>query len=235
MFVSKATKFAVITKPDQLPHALFRSPLHAKTSYGKSTRGFAESLDFYRTLVGLAAPSLSSKIEPSVEGVNLTPLFEQPELAPGQTGPHNASFSQMARCPCGRTYPCFSEGIESACNSVPRNITPFMGYTVRTDRWRYTVWIPFDGASNRGKWSAAAANISRSQELYDHSGDTGTNWADGFENVNEAANYTEVVEELFQMLTNRFDTPTSMPWPPNVSPSLGQPPRRVSLSPDNDD
>ena len=80
-----------------------------------------------RTLVGLAAPSLSPSIETGVEGVDLTPLFVQPASA----GPHNASYSQMARCPCGRAWPCTVHGIESACNSVPRNVTPFMGYTVR--------------------------------------------------------------------------------------------------------
>ena len=165
-----------------------------------------------RTLVGLAAPSLSPSIETGVEGVDLTPLFVQP----ASSGPHSASYSQMARCPCGRTWPCTMHGIESACNSVPRNVTPFMGYTVRVEDYRYTAWIQFNGTRNRGEWTVAAADSSRSEELYDHTGDDGTNWADGFENVNLAADpaHRGMVAELFAMVRARFDTPGSTPWPP---------------------
>ena len=88
-------------------------------------------------------------------------MFESPETAVVL----NASYSQMARCPCGETWPCqvgrqiaghspmsphqtstrnFRSwaallippqvpGIESACNSVPRNVTPWMGYSVRVE------------------------------------------------------------------------------------------------------
>ena len=147
---------------------MIRSPRHAKSSYGKATRGFAESLDFYRTLVGLAAPSLSVHIEPSVEGLDLTSLFETPELPAGETGPHNASFSQMARCPCGNTWPCFSEGIESACNSVERNNTPFMGYTVRIKGFRYTEWVAFNASTNQEKESKPDWNRTVGSELYVH-------------------------------------------------------------------
>lgn len=54
---------------------MIRSPRHAADSAGKSTKAFAESLDFYRTLVGLAAPSLASKIEPTVEVQEPSPKF----------------------------------------------------------------------------------------------------------------------------------------------------------------
>ena len=97
------------------------------------------------------------------------------------------------------------------------------------------VGIPFDGAANRGNWAVAAANASRSQELYDHDGDDGPDWADGFENTNEAGMHADVVARLFAQLRSRFDTPSSDPWPP--------PPRSVvpairsddSTDLDNDD
>lgn len=111
---------------------LIRAPQYA-ASHGLRTAVFAESLDFYRTLIGLAAPSLSAEIESTVEGVDLTPIFAG--SAGGVSGgsvaasvgplPNNVSFSQMARCPCGTTYPCVTPGIESACNRVPRNSTPY--------------------------------------------------------------------------------------------------------------
>ena len=50
---------------------------------------------------------------------------------------------------------------------VPRNVTPFMGYTVRVEDYRYTAWISFDGTRNRGNWEEAAADTNRSHELYD--------------------------------------------------------------------
>ena len=123
----------------------------------------------------------------------------------------------MARCPCGRVYPCTTHGIESACNSVSRNVTPFMGYTVRVEDWRYTCWIPFDGTSNRGEWAAAATDSQRSEELYDHHGDTGENWADGFENENVAHGNKALVSSLFDMVRARFDTPGPAVWPPGGS------------------
>ena len=171
---------------------MIRSP-HYPASHGQRTTAFAESLDFYRSLVGLTAPSLSAEIEPTVEGVDLTPLFVG--AAPsGSSGPavaavpNNVSFSQMARCPCGKAYPCTQPGIESACNSVPRNVTPFMGYSIRVENYRYNAWIAFDGLSNRGKWAEAerSGGGTEWQELYDHHGDDGTNWADGYENENIA-------------------------------------------------
>ena len=127
-----------------------------------------------------------------VEGVDLTPIFAgfaaQPAAATGAGTalaaaatllPNNVSFSQMARCPCGKTYPCTTPGIESACNSVPRNVTPFMGYSIRVENYRYNAWIPFDGTANRGEWARAerpGGGGTEYEELYSHVGDNGTDW-----------------------------------------------------------
>jgi hypothetical protein len=97
------------------------------------------------------------------------------------------------------------------------------------------VGIPFDGTMNRGKWAMAAANASRSQELYDHAGDDGPNWADGFENTNEAAAHPDVVAQLFAQLRSRFDTPSSDPWPPPPSAVPVIHSDNDSTDPDNDD
>lgn len=47
-----------------------------------------------------------------------------------------------------------------------------------------------------------------------HAGDTGENWADGYENENVAEQHGGLVAKLFGMLRARFDTAGSTPWPP---------------------
>ena len=127
---------------------MIRSPAHSASSYGKRTPHFFESVDFYRTLVGLSwggGNSTPSTIEDGVEGDDLASVFADVEgalVAPKKA----AAFSQMARCPQGANI------IESACNSVKRVDIEYMGYSVRVVGWRYTVWIKFNGTANRGMW-----------------------------------------------------------------------------------
>ena len=49
-----------------------------------------------------------------------------------------------------------------------------MGYTVRTDEWRYTAWFRFDNDTNRAgnQFGRVLINESLGTELYDHRGDT---------------------------------------------------------------
>ena len=58
-----------------------------------------------------------------------------------------------------------------------------MGYSVRTQAWRYTVWRPWLGANGTfgADWTAPFA-----EELYDHAGSDGTDF-DAYENVNAVA------------------------------------------------
>jgi hypothetical protein len=70
-----------------------------------------------------------------------------------------------------------------------------MGYTIRTDRWRYTVWV---------KWTVAKAPDWSSlvgEELYDHIGDGGYD-TDFAENVNVVADQqnAELKAELYAAL-----------------------------------
>ena len=51
--------------------------------------------------------------------------------------------------------------------------------SIRTARWRYTLWLQWDGEkSDKVSWDAVVG-----EELYDHEGDDGRD-TDGFENVN---------------------------------------------------
>jgi hypothetical protein len=51
------------------------------------------------------------------------------------------------------------------CQDVPRQHFDLMGLSVRTDEWRYTEWLLWDGATLAPNWGASAVGV----ELYDHS------------------------------------------------------------------
>ena len=59
----------------------------------------------------------------------------------------------------------------------------YMGYSIRTETYRLTAWLGWDGAKLRADWG----NINGT-ELYNHTGDDGTGLAalDDFENFNIA-------------------------------------------------
>ena len=163
---------------------MIRSPRHAASSYGRATSQLAESLDFYRTLAALAlpagaiAPGAAGAIEAGVEGEDLSPAFEAPSGGGAggvgaALGLKTAAYSQMARCPAKGTL-----GPESACNSVQRTDIGYMGLSVRVDGWRYTAWAKFNGTLNRADFDTLLG-----EELYDHRGDTNTDF-NAFENTN---------------------------------------------------
>ena len=76
-----------------------------------------------------------------------------------------------------------------------------MGYTMRTERYRYTEWVAWNGSSLSPDWNNVTA-----RELYDHKNDTGA-WTnpDQFENVNlvNVVN-TSLVNELSNKLRKSF-------------------------------
>ena len=105
---------------------------------GAKVEGLVEFVDIYPTLVdlaGLPAPD-------HLQGVSLVPLVEDP------TRPwKSAVFSQFLR-----------EGIRIAPDGIE-----YMGYAVRTDRYRYVTWVNWE----TGEVAA--------RELYDHQADPGEN------------------------------------------------------------
>ncbi|KAL3917966.1 MAG: hypothetical protein SGPRY_006193 [Prymnesium sp.] len=74
-------------------------------------------------------------------------------------------------------------GADNACLEDERTDFTWMGYTMRTDRYRYTEWVRWNGSTFEPRWDALEA-----VELYDHLHDKGP-WTDPdrFENVNLAA------------------------------------------------
>jgi len=73
-------------------------------------------------------------------------------------------------------------GQDNSCLTVERSSFTWMGYTMRTERYRYTEWVGWNGTALAPLWGAVVA-----RELYDHQGDDGP-WTDPdkYENVNLA-------------------------------------------------
>lgn len=96
-----------------------------KSSVGARTKVKVELVDLYRTLAGLAGLD-ENTIEPSVQGVNLAPVFDSPNDPPEQFKTKRA-FSQIGRCNCGiyatRDGPTQECG-GNACCQIPITCPP---------------------------------------------------------------------------------------------------------------
>jgi arylsulfatase A-like enzyme len=154
------------------------SPQHRKGDKARYTDALVEAVDIYPTIADLCGLSLPQHLE----GTSFVPLLEDP-ARPWKT----AAFSQ---------YPRWEPNADQRVD--------VMGYSVRTNRFRYTEWI----GVNTGKIHA--------KELYDHQND-------GQEKVNviDLADYQEFVDPLSAVLNGgrgwiavRDDLMTSMRMEP---------------------
>jgi arylsulfatase A-like enzyme len=138
-----------------------RAPLIVRAAGGRGRgakiEGLVEFVDIYPTLAELAG----LPVPDHVQGISLVPLVEDPDR-PWKS----AVFSQFLR-----------EGIWIAPDGIE-----YMGYAVRTDRYRYVTWVNWE----TGEVAA--------RELYDHETDPG-------ENVNLAGQpeYAGTLAELEQV------------------------------------
>ncbi len=113
-----------------------------------------EFVDVYPTLAELAGLPVPAHLQ----GRSAVPLIERPDR-PWKT----AAFSQFLR-----------EGIWAAPDGIP-----YMGYSMRTDRYNYVAWMDWD----------AQAYVA--YELYDHQADPGENV-----NLADLPEYADVVADL---------------------------------------
>ena len=76
-----------------------------------------------------------------------------------------------------------------------------MGYSIRTDLYRYTEWLRWNGTILKADWSQVVG-----VELYDHSGDEDISF-DNYENINVAdqPTYSTIRNQLHQQLKDMFD------------------------------
>lgn len=168
---------------------IFRVPWKPE-SIGQTTNAFAELVDLYPTLVDLAGlPQPSTE---NLEGKTLAQYFDNPN----SESLVNYSLSQFPRCPRNLTTQWKGNG----CMYTNREDFYAMGYSIRTDRFRYTEWLRWNGTTLQGNWSNVIG-----VELYDHQEDEGYDF-DGFEKVNLSSNssYVNVAQALHTKLVKAF-------------------------------
>ena len=120
---------------------------------GKPSRQIVEFVDIYPTVAELAG--LRSPKE--LSGRSLKPLLEQPQL------PWNGTaYTQVLR---------------------PGDGKPFVGRSIRTDRWRYSEWSGDDGGT----------------ELYDHQTDPNE-----FNNLSNDPRWKHVIADLKSKLQSKI-------------------------------
>merc|ERR1711879_1084199 len=89
-----------------------------------------------------------------------------------------------------------------------------MGYSVRTDVWRYTEWVAWNGTTLKPIWDQVVA-----RELYDHRDEVHypTNFDAGEkDNVVNNSSHAAVVTELSQMIPAQFGIDYESQPPLNV-------------------
>lgn len=148
-----------------------------------------ESVDLYPTIAALAG----LPPPPDIDGVDLSPLFHDPN--PATPPKPNVAFSEYPRCAPPET----PWDDRSSCVSTPREKFTVMGLSVRVPEWRYTAWMYWNGTLLVPDFGRDPAGI----ELYAHSGDMEANF-DMFENDNVASKHQAIVNELHAMAVTQW-------------------------------
>lgn len=153
---------------------------------GQVASGLIDLVDIFPTLASLAGLPPPSK----VDGMDASALFDDP------TKPfREAAFHQYPACGMERI-----NQTRGGCNNTPKNKFDFMGYSMRTDKWRYTLWLAWDRTKLQPLWEGTESE----EELYAHSGDDSTNM-DRWENENMACAQPTVATELRGRLRSFFE------------------------------
>ena len=154
------------------------------TATRQRSRALVELVDIYPTLCDLMGLPPPDDTVP-LDGLSLRPVVEAPADA-DKFKPY--ALSTFPRCEhvgmpiYGQRGASGGAGEDNSCLGIERTAFTYMGYSMRTDRYRYTEWVRWNGSALAPIWSARVAT-----ELYDHAGDDGP-WTDpdAYENVNLA-------------------------------------------------
>eukprot|EP00730_Choanoeca_flexa_P004975 TRINITY_DN11855_c0_g2_i1.p1 TRINITY_DN11855_c0_g2~~TRINITY_DN11855_c0_g2_i1.p1 ORF type:complete len:561 (+),score=96.75 TRINITY_DN11855_c0_g2_i1:47-1684(+) len=163
-------------------------------SGGTYIEDLVEEVDIFPSLVDLHGFDVPADLE----GRSFVPLMA------GVSGQDRMAVSQ---------YPHTCTDIDNieACRLHGKPYSgPTMGYSIRTQQWRYTEWTKWDchdlmHPMNCTSYSPQWDNIV-GRELYDHTNDPSTTTFDQFENVNlvDRSEYASVVKELSDLLHQHY-------------------------------
>lgn len=108
-----------------------------------------------------------------------------------------AAFSEYPRCCHNLSTPWDDT---TSCTRTPRTQFTAMGYSVRVDAWRYTVWLHWDAQRLVGDFSRPL--IAR--ELYAHPAGTADASFDATENANVVDEHQHVAAQLHQRVVHQW-------------------------------
>eukprot|EP00054_Salpingoeca_dolichothecata_P025590 m.180243 g.180243 ORF g.180243 m.180243 type:complete len:326 (-) comp25410_c0_seq8:109-1086(-) len=156
-------------------------------SHGKRTGSLTELIDVFPTLAALAGLPKPENID----GNDVSALFDHPEKIV-----KSIAYHQYPACNVNSYNQTRAE-----CNQVPKNKFDYMGYTMRTEEYRYTAWFPWNKTTLTPDFSAKYA-----AELYNHTGDTGdqSTTMDDYENDNLVDSLPQIAEALHTQLVEFF-------------------------------
>ena len=147
-------------------------------SHGKRTSAFVELVDMYQTTLDLANVTVRPPDAGVLEGHSFAPLLVNPTIPADQW--KNATFTQYPRCSSSAGEPWVAP-TNDACTEQHASTFAAMGYSIRSSRFRYTLWVKWNGDTLKPDYSQVVG-----EELYDHLGDTGMSTDSDAENVNLA-------------------------------------------------
>jgi arylsulfatase A-like enzyme len=170
-------------------------------SAGRNVSDIVSLVDVFPTLAELAGIPVPSSDH--LDGTSLAPLLNS-------SAPANASayaLSVYPRCPASANASLYWQ--DNDCMTTERTAFRFMGLSLRTPRWRYTEWLPWN-ASLQADWytPGAAAGV----ELYDHAGDDGTTFDGPWEQANLAGDPAHAAVQAQLAATLHAVYPNTPAW-----------------------
>eukprot|EP00051_Salpingoeca_urceolata_P007397 m.97450 g.97450 ORF g.97450 m.97450 type:complete len:530 (-) comp15222_c0_seq5:52-1641(-) len=160
-----------------------------KNAVGVKTSALAEIVDMYQTLADLAGLPQPNQ---TVEGISLAPVLDAPPISGIGIKPY--AFSQFAKAKTNKGKPW------DPCTECERDEIDFMGFSVRSDKWRYTEWVHWNHTAMQPHWGDVEG-----VELYSHENDQGDDF-DCCENVNMVgqSHTKHIIEGLQAQLYAQF-------------------------------
>jgi len=147
-------------------------------------------------LSGVAGLSAQEARSNPLSGRSLVPLLLNASSSKAQ----NFALSQYPR---RVKYPK-EEWKSNSILHLNRSKFTHMGYTIRTEQWRYTEWAAWDGVGLQPMWSEPWNTTVN--ELYDHSKETlyPIDFDDRSETVNVVTMHERIAKNLSNMIRARF-------------------------------
>jgi iduronate 2-sulfatase len=176
---------------------IFRVPWAQRA--GTATPAIAEAVDIFPTLVEVAG---LPPVPEGLQGTSLAATIANPPAV--GTGAKRFAFSQHARCELWSPE-LNRKVLWDMCLGRKNWEIAAMGYSIRSDGWRFTQWV---------KWNGTAPIWAKSfgSELYDHRGDVGTDLdrSSPIQNLVDVPHNRFIVETLRNALQQQFNADR---WP----------------------